>query len=424
VRRDPNKCVKCGKCVEVCDAGRGLAILGFTSRGFEASVGPVLDQPLVETACEACGDCVAVCPVGALTEIVPLGKPGPYDTEPVASTCAGCSLGCDVGVHAIANSITRVTPRDDGWNGVHMCRKGRFEWIDANADGVAVDRAAAVTELAAKLAGGQIVLGADCTNEEGVLAQVVAAKLGGKAAWLAPDPAAVAAQQATLAAASGTVTVEDLAAAPAAVAWGADLGTDFPVAGVGLRRAILRGGEVKYVDCTDHRAGSDRELAAEDHEAILEMLGKEGAVLVAGPAAGDLSELVRRTGCKVLALRQGPNAAGLTALELDAVDASALRNGTPTLLLGDAPAGMARPGAFFAAQSVARAAKLDADLVLPRTHYLDDAGTVVATDGRVCTLRPARRRPANWELLRELAQELGVEVDVEALLEEARALQV
>ncbi len=422
VRRDPNKCVKCGKCVEVCDQGRGLAILGFTSRGFESSVGPVLDQPLVETACEACGDCVAVCPVGALTEIVPLGKPGPYETTAIASTCAGCSLGCDVGVHAIADSITRVTPRDDGWNGVHMCRKGRFEWIDANADGVEVDRAKAVAELAEKLAGGQIVLGADCTNEEGVLAQVVAMKLGAKAAWLTDDAAAVKALDATVAAGSGTVTVEEMATAPALLAVGADLGNDFPVAGVGLRRAILRGAEVKYVDCVDHRAGSDRELAAGAHEAMADVLRVNGAVLVVGPAAGDLSELAAATGCKVLALRQGANAAGLAALELDVVDGSALANGTPTLLLGDAPAGLARPKAFFAAQSVAKAAKIDADLVLPRTHYLDDAGTVLTTDGRLGQLQPARSRPANFELLAELATELGVEVDLKAVATEAREL--
>jgi predicted molibdopterin-dependent oxidoreductase YjgC len=362
--------------------------------------------------------------VGALTEIVPLAKPGPYATEPVASTCAGCSLGCDVGVHAIADSITRVTPRDDGWNGVHMCRKGRFEWVDANADGVEVDRTAAVAELAQKLAGGQIVLGADCTNEEGVLARAIAEKLGGKAAWLTSATDAVAAQRATLAAASGTVTVEEMAAASAAVAVGADLGRDFPVAGVGLRRALLRGGTVKFVDCVDHRAGTDRELSRDDRAAMVEILQADGAVLVAGPAAGDLSDLVRETGCKVLALRHGPNAAGLEALGLPAVDATALANGTPTLLLGDAPAELARPQAFFAAQSVARAAKVDADLVLPRTHYLDDRGTVVATDGRLGELKPARRRPANWELLRELAMALGVEVDVEAVRTEAKALPV
>jgi formate dehydrogenase major subunit len=421
VRRDPNKCVKCGKCVEVCDQGRGLAVLGFTQRGFDAGVGPVLDKPMVETACEACGDCIAVCPVGALTERTPLDKPGPYNTIPADSSCAACSLGCDIGVHALADKVIRVTPLEDGWNGVHMCRKGRFEWSDANAAAPEVDTAAAVAELADKLAGGQIVLGPDCTNEEAAIARVVAAKLGGRIGWLG-DPAQVTAQEAALAAASGSVTIGELGDVPAAVVIGCDLGNDFPVAGVELRRAINGGADVNFVDCRDHRAGTVRELGRDERDAILAVLGQEGAVLVVGPEAGDVVDLVTASGCKVLALRAGTNVAGLRALGLEAWTPDALANGTPTLLLGEAPAGLARPKAFFAVQSVVKAAKVEADLILPRTHYLDDQGSFTATDGRHCLLTPSRERRPNWELLKELADAVGAEVDVDQVLADARAV--
>ncbi len=423
VRRDPNKCVKCGKCVEVCEQGRGLAIFGFTSRGFEASVGPVLDQPLVATACEACGDCVAVCPVGALTEVTPLTKPGPYPTEPVSSVCTACSLVCDVGVHALHETMIRVTPREDGWNGVHMCRKGRFEWSDANAPAPRVDRAAAIATLATRLRGGRIVLGAACTNEEALFARAIAEKLDGEAAWLVPDAAAHGAQNAALALASGPALLADLPAAPAILVIGADLGVDFPVAGVLLRKAIDRGARVGFVACRDHRAGTVREVSLDDHAAMAAVLSIPDAVLVLGPAAGDRTDLVRKSGCRVLALRRGANAAGLGALGLVPVDPGVLANGTPTLLLGDVQADLPRPQAFFAAQSVVSAAKLEADLVLPRTHYLDDSGTIVATDGRVCELKASPRgRPANWELLRDLAEAVGAKVEVEEVLAQARAL--
>ena len=416
VRRDPNKCIKCGKCVEVCEHDRGLAVLGFTARGFEASVGPVLDKPLVETACEACGDCVAVCPVGALTERTPLDKSGPYDTVPADTACAGCSLGCDVGVHALGDKVIRVTPLEDGWNGVHMCRKGRFEWSDANAPAPTLDvDAAVVAELAEKLQGGQVILGSICTSEEAAYARAIADRLGGQVRWLTDRADAVACQQAALDAASGTVKVAGLADVPAALVVGCELGTGFPVAGVTLRQAIDAGAEVRYVDCHDHRAGTARELARDDRAAMVELLKTDGAVLVVGPDAGDLADLVRETGCRVLALREGTNAAGLAALGLEPVDAANLASGTPTLLLGEAPAGLARPDAFFAAQSVVAAAKVDADLVLPRTHYLDDQGTFTATDGRICVLTPARERPANWEWLRDLAEAVGAEVDLETV---------
>jgi formate dehydrogenase major subunit len=423
LRRDPNKCVNCGKCVEVCDQGRALAVFGFTSRGFDASVGPVLDLPMVETRCEACGDCIAVCPVGALTERTPLRQPGPYPTEPVASVCTACSLVCDVGVHAMHETMVRVTPREDGWNDVHMCRKGRFEWSDANAPAPQVDRQAALATLAAQLVGGRIVLGATCTNEEALFARAIAVRLGGEVGWLVPDGVAHAAQNATLAAGAGTVKLGDLPAQAAILVIGADLGVDFPVTGVLLRKAILKGAQVGYVDCQDHRAGTAREIMAGDRAAMLAILAVPGAVLVVGPRAGDCSDLVRETGCKVLPLRHGTNAAGLDALGLVPLDAGVLANGTPTLLLGDAPADLPRPQAFFAAQSVVATAGIAADLVLPRTHYLDDSGTVVATDGRVCELQASGRgRPANWELLRDLAVAVGADVDEQAVLAEARAL--
>jgi formate dehydrogenase major subunit len=433
IRRDPNKCVKCGKCVEVCDQGRGLAILGFTERGFEASIGPVLDQPLAETRCESCGDCVAVCPVGALTEQVPLDKPGPYPTVPADTSCAACSLACDVGVHALGDKVIRVTPQEDGWNDVHMCRKGRFEWSEANAAAPAVDHEAAVAELAQKMAGGRIVLTSECTNEEAVLARAVAAKLGGEAAWLAPAGVAQQVQTAAVAAAAGGVTVAGLARRSAILVVGADLGEEFPVAGVMIRRAIQDGASAGFVASPGHRAGKVREIAPDDLAAMEEILGREGAVLVCGPAVtgvaaladGEaLAGLVARTGCQVLALRRGTNAAGLQALGLRPVDSGVLANGTPTLLLGEAPVGLPRPQAYFAVQSVTAGTPVEADLVLPRTHYLDDQGTFMATDGRLCELRPARSRRANWELLRDLAQAVGADVDMDVVVAEARALQV
>ena len=131
------------------------------------------------------------------------------------------------------------------------------------------------------------------------------------------------------------------------------------------------------------------------------------------------------TGCKVLALRQGANAAGLAALDLEAVDAEPpWPTARRPCCWATRPAGLKRPQAFFAAQSVAKAAKVEADLVLPRTHYLDDAGTVLTTDGRLGELVPARKRPANWELLSELAAQLGLEVDLAAVTAEARELTV
>jgi len=67
---DPNKCVLCTKCVQVCH-DQGTGILDFAFRGINTVVTTLAGIPLAEVACDSCLACVAVCPVGAL-----VAKPG------------------------------------------------------------------------------------------------------------------------------------------------------------------------------------------------------------------------------------------------------------------------------------------------------------------------------------------------------------
>ncbi len=64
---DPNKCVLCGRCIEVCRKKLGIGVLGFAHRGFKRVVTTFCGDPLGESRCQACSECVRVCPVGALT---------------------------------------------------------------------------------------------------------------------------------------------------------------------------------------------------------------------------------------------------------------------------------------------------------------------------------------------------------------------
>jgi len=69
LKRDPNKCILCGRCVRVCAEVQGIDTLDFAGRGFDAMVTTAFDLPQSEMNCALCGQCAAVCPVGALTEI-------------------------------------------------------------------------------------------------------------------------------------------------------------------------------------------------------------------------------------------------------------------------------------------------------------------------------------------------------------------
>ncbi len=66
--RDNGKCIKCRRCVTVCNDIQQVGALFPQGRGFDSMIGPAFCQELNTVACVQCGQCVAVCPVGTLTE--------------------------------------------------------------------------------------------------------------------------------------------------------------------------------------------------------------------------------------------------------------------------------------------------------------------------------------------------------------------
>lgn len=64
--RNPNKCIKCGDCVMVCEEVQGVGALGFVHRGSDVIIKPAFNKSLAETNCVNCGQCRLVCPTGAI----------------------------------------------------------------------------------------------------------------------------------------------------------------------------------------------------------------------------------------------------------------------------------------------------------------------------------------------------------------------
>ncbi|QBK26876.1 formate dehydrogenase subunit alpha [Ureibacillus thermophilus] len=170
-RYDPNQCIACGRCVEVC---QNLQVNETISINWEA------ERPLViwddgvkinESSCVSCGQCVTVCPTNALMEKSMLGEAGfltglkkeilnpmidlVKEVEPDYSTifaisemeaslrkkrikktktvCTFCGVGCSFEVWTKGRKILKVQPSEGPVNGISTCIKGKFGWDFVNS---------------------------------------------------------------------------------------------------------------------------------------------------------------------------------------------------------------------------------------------------------------------------------------------------
>jgi NADH-quinone oxidoreductase subunit G len=65
---NPDKCIKCGRCAEVCQKMQNVWALEFIGRGEKTVMAPAADVKLAQSPCIKCGQCSAHCPVGAIYE--------------------------------------------------------------------------------------------------------------------------------------------------------------------------------------------------------------------------------------------------------------------------------------------------------------------------------------------------------------------
>ena len=66
--RESSKCIKCMRCVQVCDKIQGLSIWDIVNTGKRTSVDVSRRRKITETECAICGQCITHCPTGALRE--------------------------------------------------------------------------------------------------------------------------------------------------------------------------------------------------------------------------------------------------------------------------------------------------------------------------------------------------------------------
>ncbi len=66
--RNYEKCIKCMRCIQICDKVQGMHIWDLSNTGSRTTVDVSGNRILEESDCALCGQCITHCPVGALRE--------------------------------------------------------------------------------------------------------------------------------------------------------------------------------------------------------------------------------------------------------------------------------------------------------------------------------------------------------------------
>jgi len=122
---NPQQCILCQRCVNVCQKLHGQSAISVVNRGFKAKISTPFDQLLRTSDCVSCGNCVSVCPVGAL---LPKSRVRfrAFETRKVPTTCTYCGVGCQLELQVKDDTVVGAQPLYGEANKGLLCVKGKF----------------------------------------------------------------------------------------------------------------------------------------------------------------------------------------------------------------------------------------------------------------------------------------------------------
>ena len=121
LRIDLDACIRCQRCVRICEEVQGSFVFSMVERGARTALGWG-GGPFSASDCVACGACTTTCPTDAITDI-DRGRP---EDGVVRTTCGYCGVGCQLSVHTHGGDVARIEGADAAVNRGHLCVKGRY----------------------------------------------------------------------------------------------------------------------------------------------------------------------------------------------------------------------------------------------------------------------------------------------------------
>ena len=422
------RCISCTRCVRFTTEVAGIHQMGQTGRGEDAEITAYLGETLDSNLQ---GNIIDLCPVGALVSKPYAFTARPWELTKTETIDVMDALGSSIRVDTKGREVMRILPRNhDGVNEEWISDKTRFVW-----DGLRrqrLDRPFVRENGKLRAATWPEALGKAAEAIKG------AKKLAGLVGDLAPVEAAFALKQlvegqggnvecrtdkaklpeGNRAGYVGNVAVEDLDTAKEVILIGTNPAIEAPVLNARIRKAWLKGAEVKVVgpnmdltyDFTHAGTGRDAlsKLTVSDDAIVIVGQGalqeSDGAaVLAAAQALSGRMMVLHSAAGRVGAMDAGCTTEGGLEAAIDGVDV--IYNLGADEVEIDA-------GAFVIYQgSHGDRGAHRADVILPGAAYTEEQGLFVNTEGRPqLALRagfPPGEAKENWAILRALSGEMG-----------------
>ena len=350
-----DRCIRCTRCIRFCDEISGTGELGYFNRGVYNEIdvfpGARMDNRLS-------GNTVDICPVGALLDKSFLFKQRVWFLKSVDTICPGCSTGCNIRADYNNERIYRLVPRENpDVNEYWMCDDGRHGWGYVHADdrllfpmlGRGEEQELALWDVALKAtrAGFERVRS---EYGDGAVAGIASAHLTNEEHYL-----------------FGSLFSNGLAGGPVAVH--TRLSDEGDV--------VFKGGFTIHGDKSPNSRGA---------RTVLEGLGlslREASEIWRGVADGRIRGLYLIGGDPLASLSEEEQTA-LATLDFLVVQDIQTRSWTAM-----------------------------ADVILPGATFIEKDGTFTNFDGRVQRVRrglaPVGDARADWEILRDVNREMGVD---------------